>query len=634
MQSPDFIQSRSEFRRWRNRRQLSFTSKRHFVTGIDGLRTLAVVGVIVYHLMPNVMMGGFLGVPLFLLISGYFVTNQLLKRWQMNGQLSILNFYGRRFNRLYPVLIAMLAMTTAYITLFDKFLLHNIRPTIITNLLWVYNWWEIPNGQSYFDRFSGESPFTHLWTLGVMMQNYWLWPLILLVLLLLCQRFRGLLKWLILALAILSAVEMGLLFNPQNLNRVYYGTDTRAFSFLLGAFLACFWPLDHLNDNLPRNGRRVLDVIGVLTLAATIYGFLTLNGQDSFTYHGGMFLYSLIGMVLIATIVHPGADMNRWLTNPVFSWCGQRSFGIYVYQFPVMIFYEHAVRVGLHPVLNSLAELAIILGVSELSYRFVEKPLMHYDWTRLPETVASWFNFRRNGIKPWLAIVPAVAVFLTATYGFCQPDHAPKANVVQTHIKTNAKRMAKHNRAVAKGQAAVNVNAKSVAKKYSLNSAQVAKAKKLEVTAVGDSVMADASDSLQQVMPHAFVDAQVGRQGDATPAVIKSLKAKGQLKKIVVLNLGTNGPMTPQTVNAILSAIGPGHQVYWVNAHVPTKDWQQAVNKEIHSAAKNHKNVHEVNWYGLSQQHDDWFADDHVHMNQQGNVNFTRLIVTTILQHQ
>lgn len=634
MQSPEMIQSRSELRRWRVQRRASLNGKRHFVTGIDGLRTIAVIGVIVYHLLPNVMAGGYLGVPLFLLISGYFVTNQLNKRWRLNGQLSILNFYERRFKRLYPVLIAMLTMTTAYITLFDKQLLHNIRQTIVTNLLWVYNWWEIPNGQSYFDRFNGESPFTHLWTLGVMMQNYWIWPLIMLVFFIVFKRCRWLIKWLILALAILSAVEMGVLYNPQNINRVYYGTDTRAFSFLLGAFLACVWPLDHLNTNLPVNGRRILDGVGLLTLAITIYGFFTLNGQSAFTYHGGMFLYSIVGMILIATIVHPGADMNRWLTNPFFAWCGKRSFGIYVYQFPVMIFYEHAVRVGLHPVLNSLVEVLIIVGVSELSYRFIEKPLMHYDWSRLPQTIACWFNLKKNGGRPWLAIIPTAAIFLTAAYGFCQPDRAPKQTAVQTHITTSVKKTANRNKAIAKGQAAVNVNAKSVSKKYSLTHSQVKAAKKLKVTAVGDSVMADAANSLQQVMPHAYVDAQVGRQGDATPGVIKSLKSKGQLNKIVILNLGTNGPMTSQTIDQILDAIGSGHQIYWVNAHVPTKDWQQSVNHEIHHAAVTHKNVHEVDWYSLSQNHDDWFASDHVHMNEQGNVNFTRLIVTTILKNQ
>ena len=213
-----------------------------YITGIDGLRTLAVLGVIIYHLLPNVLQGGYLGVPLFLLVSGYFVTYQVTKHFDRDGSFDIRSFYKRRFKRLYPVMIAMLVLTTAYITLFARPLLHHIKATVITNLLWVYNWWEIKNGQSYFDQFGGASPFTHLWTLGVEAQFYLLWPIILVWMLHLLKRRT--VKWLVLLLAILSAVEMAILYDPQNINRVYYGTDTRAFSLLLGrvplnSFMVC-----------------------------------------------------------------------------------------------------------------------------------------------------------------------------------------------------------------------------------------------------------------------------------------------------------------------------------------------------------------------------------------------------------
>lgn len=150
----------------------------YFVTGIDGLRTLAVLGVIIYHLLPNILMGGYLGVPLFLLVSGYFVTYQFSRQLKYGSHINLGHFYLKRFRRLYPTLIAMLILTTAYITLFARELLHNIRAVIVTNLTWIYNWWEISHGQSYFDQFGGVSPFTHLWTLGVEAQFYLLWPLI------------------------------------------------------------------------------------------------------------------------------------------------------------------------------------------------------------------------------------------------------------------------------------------------------------------------------------------------------------------------------------------------------------------------------------------------------------------------
>lgn len=601
----------------------------HYVTGVDGLRTIAVIGVIIYHLLPNTMMGGFLGVPLFLLISGYFVTNQVVNRWERGG-FDIKEFYVRRFSRLYPVLVPMLVLTTAYITLFQRQLLHHIRATIITNILWVYNWWEIGHGQSYFDRFGGESPFTHLWTLGVEAQFYVLWPLIILLLL----RFfsKRVVKWIVLGLAVLSAIEMAMLYDPQNINRVYYGTDTRAFSLLLGSWLALVWPREELSYNANHQSRMVLNGVGIITGLLTIISFFALSGQSSATYHGGMFFYSFIGMLLLGTIVHPSADVNRWLTNPFFKWVGERSYGIYVYQYPVMVFYENKIQIGEHPLLNALIELLLIVGVSELSYRLIEKPLRHYAWRDLPLTIVNWFDVKRRGWKQWLVIVPSLAVFFIAVTGFTTPDRAPKTTAVQSRIKHSRQATAARNKMIAEGKAPKTSSANSkLMKKYGLTADEVKDASKLKVTAVGDSVMADASENIQQIMPKAYVDAKVGRQGSDTPEVIKNLKSKGQLNKIVVLNLGTNGPMTSQTINDILDSIGKGHQVYWVTAHVPTKSWEGTVNNQIKHAAKKHSNVHVVDWNTKSSDNSDWFAGDNVHMNEKGNVQFTRLIVKTIL---
>ena len=329
----------------------------YFVTGIDGLRTLAVLGVIIYHLLPNVLMGGYLGVPLFLLVSGYFVTYQFSRQLKYGSHINLGHFYLKRFRRLYPTLIAMLILTTAYITLFARELLHNIRAVIVTNLTWIYNWWEISHGQSYFDQFRGVSPFTHLWTLGVEAQFYLLWPLIITLLFAVFKKLQNV-RRVVFILAVLSAIEMALLYDPANINRVYYGTDTRAFSLLLGSWLGLAWPLNRLRPNLQANSRRLLNIIGIIATVLTIVGFFSLNGQSAFTYRGGMFLYSFIGMILMATIIHPGAGMNKWFTNPVFHWVGQRSYGIYVYQYPVMVFYERVIKVGNHPLLNALVEIS------------------------------------------------------------------------------------------------------------------------------------------------------------------------------------------------------------------------------------------------------------------------------------
>ena len=607
---------------------------KQYVTGIDGVRTLAVLGVIIYHLLPTTLPGGYLGVPLFLLISGYFVTLQLVRQMDQTGGIQLTKFYLKRLRRLYPVLIVMLTVTTAYITLFARDLLHNIKSTIATNLLWVYNWWEIGHGQSYFDRFNGESPFTHLWTLGVEAQFYFLWPLILFMLFLILRK-RSKIKWTVFILAAVSAVEMALLFDPQNINRVYYGTDTRAFSLLLGSWLALCWPIDRLNASLTTHAARILDGVGIGALLITLLGFFTLPGQSSWTYRGGMFFYSLIGMILIATVVHPGSHMNRWLTNPFFTWIGQRSYGIYVYQLPVMVFYERVVEIGRHPVINALVECLLILAISEFSYRLVEQPLAHYQWRYLPASIRHWIDFKMHDWHQWLKVGPVVIICFIALCGLMLPSKPAKKSAVQTRIEKSRQATAAKNKQIAKGKTAkVNVNSKSLQKKYGLTSNQLKAASELKVTAIGDSVIADASQDIQEIMPHAYVDAEVGRQGSATPAVIKDLKAKGQLQKNVILNLGTNGAMDSQTINDILTAIGKDHQVYWITPHVPTRDWEQTVCDQIKQAAKQNANVHVIDWNQAANGHAEWFAQDKVHMNEQGNAYFTRLIVKTILKNK
>lgn len=601
--------------------------QRQYVTGIDGLRTIAVLGVIIYHLLPNVLQGGYLGVPLFLLVSGYFVTYQIYRHLMTDGYFNLRRFYKRRFKRLYPVLIAMLVLTTAYITLFAHPLLHHIKATIITNLLWVYNWWEIRNGQSYFDQFGGASPFTHLWTLGVEAQFYVLWPLILIILF---KIFKSK-KWvsrIVLLLAILSAVEMGFLYDPANVNRVYYGTDTRAFSLLLGSWLGLTWPINRLRVNLIRSDRNLLNGIGIAAIIITVIGFFTLNGQNPATYRGGMFFYSVVGMALIAMILHPGSSMNRWLTNGFFTWVGKRSYGIYVYQYPVMVFYERVVHVGLHPVINSLIEIVIIAVVSELSYRLLEAPLARYDWTSLRQDI---HDLRKISWQGGVKLAFGVIALGIALFGFGQPDHQPAKTTVQARIERNHQAAAQHNKQIAEGKDTSTTKPTKLAKEYNLTNAQVKQLQKVKVTAIGDSVMADAANSIQELMPQAYVDAKVGRQGTDTPAVIDQLKSQGHLNKVVVLNLGTNGAMTKDTIDQILSGVGSDRQVYWLTAHVPTKPWQQTVNRQIKTAAKKHKNVHVIDWYTESVNHSDWFADDNVHMDEQGNIHYTRMIAKAIL---
>nr|WP_246147457.1 acyltransferase family protein [Secundilactobacillus folii] len=626
-----------------------------YISGFDGIRTIAVIGVIVYHLLPYSLQGGYLGVPIFFVVSGYLITDLLLQEYEQNGRIDVLSFYGRRMKRLYPALVTMVLTTAAYITLFQRSLFVSLKAIITTNLLYVYNWWEIGHGQSYFDRFNGESPFTHLWSLSIEGQFYLIWPLVLVVLLGIFHQRRQIF-YMITGLAVLSAIWMGVLYTGTAMtNRVYYGTDTRMFAILLGVSLAFIWPATKLKTDLSDRSKWLLNGTGIVSFLAIVWLFFKMSGQATWTYRGGMFLFTFLSAILVATVAHPAGFMNQVFTNRVFDWVGKRSYGIYLYQFPIMIFYEAKVtNIAAHPLLNALIETVLILIVSDLSYRYLERPMRHYNYSQLPNLVRqffkrpSTFGWRRYVVIP-AALIAAVALFGAAT----SPAHSrEQQSALQSSIKKNQKAASASNQKALAQQRAEQKQAaaqkkreeawrkvkltpheRQLMKSYGLTKRQVVIAKDLPVTAIGDSVMLDASRDVREVVPNTYVSAGVGRQIWQAPKEIQALQAQGALAKNVVVNLGTNSPMTDEQIDSVIRMIGPKRHIYWINTHVPTRNWESSVNTTIAKAARRYPNVEMVDWHDLSKNHQSWFYNDDVHPNPTGNRYFTRLLVQRMTLH-
>lgn len=601
-----------------------------YITGFDGIRSLAVVGVILYHLLPTSLKGGYLGVPIFFVVSGYLITDLLRQEWEQNGKINILQFYVRRMKRLYPGLVFLLITASAYITLFQRGLLNNLRGTVVSSLLYVNNWWQIKNGLSYFDRFANESPFTHIWSLAVEGQNYLVWP-ILFVLLMVFVRKKKWIVYTVLGGSLISAILMMILFTPGgDPTRVYYGTDTRLFSIWLGSALAFVWPSTRLKKNIPKQAKRVLNLAGLISLIALILFFFLLDDHYSFVYYGGMLLVSLFCVVLVAVTAHPGASVNKWLTNPVFSWIGKRSYGIYLYQFPVMIFYEAKVaNIADHVLLHTLIEISLILIISELSYRYIERPLARFDYGQTIQVVKGWFTKPIiSKQKPW--VIPGILMVLIALVGFVT---APKNSVTADQKKLQAQ-IAESKRLAEESQKNEDNNSNTVDQavldKYGLTAKQGKKAQKLELTAFGDSVMLDAATDLKELYPKVVVDGDVGRQLYASEPYIEELKKQNLLKDTVLIGLGTNGAFSESQFDSIMSALGD-RKVYWVNVRVPTKRWQNDVNALLAQMAKKYDNLTLIDWYDYSNSHNDWFYDDQVHPNPEGMKHYIHLVSETLL---
>lgn len=639
-------------------------TKNRYITGFDGLRAFGVLGVILYHLNPNVFVGGYLGVPIFLAVSGYLVTDHMLYSYQTRGSYDNKGFYLRRIKKIYPQMITVLLATSAYILLFQKELLVKLYQVVATNLLNVYNWWQIANGQSYFERFAGnESPFTHMWTLSIEGQFYIVWPLIIWLLYRYVKSKKG--KFFVMiGLAAISAVLMAVLFKPGvDTSRIYYGTDTRLYSIMFGAALAVIWPTHDLREKIPSTAKVFLNLIGTIASALMLYLVFSpiMDPQRPFPYQGGMVIFSILTMILIAVVAHPGASFNKLLTNPVFTWIGQRSYGIYLYQFPVMIIFEHLVKnTRDHPVIYGIIQIALILAISELTYRIIEKPFGKITWRKTKAVLASAFDFKNGDwkTKTYLVIGTIIAVLGMSAIVVSPSAKAQKADespLAKQIAKNKAKNEAKNKELIKKAkersknkeseqpvdkstalkeaeQAAKTNPVNQEFEAYGISQTDLQLAQKMDITAVGDSVMAGSSNNLTQIFPNMIIDATVSRQLINTFGTVESLKSQGALNKIVLMGLGTNGPFTQDDFDEMMNTIGSDKTVFWVNVSVP-RTWQDQVNNLLAENTKKYSNLHVIDWKNFIAGHPDWLYDDQTHPTPDGSKYYSAFIAKQIIEN-
>ncbi|CAK8053577.1 acyltransferase family protein [Eupransor demetentiae] len=605
-----------------------------YITGLDGLRALAVVGVILFHLMPSTVPGGWLGVPLFFVLSGYLITDLLIKEYDDTGHIRVGSFWLRRIRRLYPALVTMLVLTSLVIIFWAPSLLYNLRYNVLSNLAYVYNYWAMAHGQSYFDQFGGASPFTHLWSLSIEGQFYLFWPFI--VLLLLKTRLRRGFVTLLLTLAAGgSALLMALLYQPENINRAYYGTDTRMFALLLGAALAFCWPASHLSNRLNLEMRSYLNIIGFIAILDTLLGFMVMGGQKIFTYQVGMFAMTLIMTVLVAVVAHPSSWFSHGLNKKILNYVGQRSYSIYLYQLPVFVFYEKFLPHYHFTWLNALVEVILVFVLSEISYRYVEALF------RKPARLkAALIKLWGQPVRAFVLLGLLMILLFTLVINLARPQAgmaAPKTHL-QKQLESNEAKIAANNKKAKSKQSAVQANQpltsqqKALIASYGITEAQYRAFSQMDITAIGDSVMLDAAPSLQELNSKVVVNAQVGRQAtDAINDLISQINSQGISSRLVI-GLGTNGDIKESDIERLMAALPKNEKVYWANNYVVSKPWMTTNNQLLEKEAKKYSNFYVVDWADLVAGHGDWLASDGVHPGPTGNLNYTRAIVAKMTE--
>ena len=414
-------------------------SSQRYMPGLDGLRAIAVLAVIAYHIDPGWVPGGLLGVGVFFTLSGYLITDLLLGQREATGRIHLGDFWLRRARRLLPALFLLLAVVVAWITLLNRSQLPALRGDVLAAAAYVSNWWNIVREASYFARFGPPPPLDHLWSLAVEEQFYLIWPwLLLLGLRFVPGRYR--LAGLTLAGAALSAAAMALIYQPGvDPTRVYEGTDTRAFGLLVGAALAMVWPSrELLADRITLRRRLLLDGVGVAGLV--IIGFLILrtNEYSPFPYKGGIVLLSVATVLTVTALVHPASWLGVAVGWTPLRWLGVRSYGIYLWHFPIIVLTAPSMQQKASLTLQLLQVVATI-AVAALSWQYFEEPIRRGAIGQIWEQAR--FKLRWRSAAPLAKSLPRrpllTGVVSVVAVGILAVDCAGLAGMVSPHAESS-----------------------------------------------------------------------------------------------------------------------------------------------------------------------------------------------------
>jgi peptidoglycan/LPS O-acetylase OafA/YrhL len=572
--------------------------------GLDGVRAIAVIAVFAYHARIDWLPGGFLGVDLFFVLSGYLITSLLLVEWEARNRIDLRRFWLRRGRRLLPALVVVVLGSLVLSAIFARQDLGHTRSDVVSSLFYFANWHEIIANRSYFNLMGNPSLLQHTWSLAVEEQFYIVWPLLLVPCLVLVGRKR--LPMIVIAGIAASAALMWILYNPNgDPSRVYYGTDTRAFLLLMGILLALVWPwIERMRRAVP-----LLELLGVAALVGTVLLFRQMQEFNPTLYRGGDLAAAFCFVVLISAVAHPRTGIGNALGVTPLRWIGERSYGIYLWHWPIIVLLA---GVNTHPGLGIVAaEAALVLAAATLSFRFVEEPIRS---GRLQRRLAQ--HPRRYRLE----VIGASAVGLVTAFAvlFVTPS---SLNPVTSYVNPPKVRAATH------------PQASFGPRPHQLSGPTGAKPTKQgplppgRILALGDSVMLGCSRELKDALQHRVrIDATVGRQIEDAVNELQALRRHHKLTKTVVIQVGNNGPLWYRDLVRLRHALHGIPDVVVVNVR-NTTSWQDESNHALFDWVHGWPAAHLADWYATSTSK---MMQDGTHPWPYGCTIYARLIADTL----
>jgi peptidoglycan/LPS O-acetylase OafA/YrhL len=608
-----------------------------YLPGLDGVRALAVLGVLFYHADLVWMKGGFLGVDVFFVLSGFLITSLILEEFDRSGRIDFAKFYLGRARRLLPAVLLMLAVVAVAAAIFYRDVASQVRSDAIASLFYVNNWWYIFSSQSYFE-FIGRPPMLkHLWSLSVEEQFYLIWPA---VAYLLVRRWarRGV-RLVALSVAILSTVWMVALSLMNGFpdfadpSRAYFGTDSHCMGLLIGAALATAWRPGRLRKDVAPSAKWIITGAGIAALLGILYFFFFVGEYTPWLYRSGGFLVlSVIVAALIAMSTHPASPLGPWLGSQPWRYIGQRSYGLYLWHWPIFMVTRPNLDVPIDGPLLFAFRLALTFGIAELSFRFFEMPIRRGAidrWVKAWRTSegAERTKRTRRGV---LAIAgTAIAVVILGAALATAPAPTAAAGL-PTDVAEAMGIASAGPTEVGLGDAENSSPAATAASSASATpSSSVAgpgdSNQNGRLSGIGDSVMLGARSTLKDVIPGTKVDAAVSRFPGAFIGRLKRYVDKDQLAPVVVLHPGTNGVLPEAMMRQMLDILKDTPRVVVVNDNMP-RSWRTPNNDVIDKVVPDYQNAVIADWYAASKDHPEYFASDGIHLTTKGAKAYAKLI--------
>ncbi len=600
--------------------------------GLDGLRGIAVLAVIIYHADVSMLVGGFLGVDVFFVLSGFLITALLIDELTHTNTVDRARFYMRRIRRLMPALFLVLFFSVLVSGLFVLDAAYHVRRDLPWAVTFVLNWSYLFFEQSYFVNISRPPLLQHLWSLSVEEQFYVIWPILLIALYKvkignIAPRVKIFVASIVLALAstawmIYLSVSNGFPI-PNDPSRVYFGTDTHAMGLLIGCAAAALWRPDRLNERLTPDRATAMNGLGVLSIAGLAYFFLYVSELNEFLYRGGFLVLSILTAILVVVAAHPGLKFGSRLGNPVLKWFGDRSYGIYLWHWPIFVLMRSGIDIQWPEPVAFVAKIAIVLVIADLSYRFVEMPIRQ---GAIGSRLSVW---RAAGIpRPQARTLTATAVTvvvlsasLAGMYRVPVPDAGNLTGIGGiTAIDEDP---------VAVIEPAVTVDDAPLISAQQAAVVQNEIQAKIPPVVFGDSVVLGARESLKSVLGEISIDAAVSRQPEEIAERIRVRRDERRLGPDVIIHMGTNGIVQEEDLKPILEELKDRNRVVVVNVRVP-RVWMKPTNEMISSLVAQYPNARLADWNSVSKGKKGYFAPDGVHLTKTGAKAFGNLVNDTL----